>query len=296
MTVISLDGIASTEAVGTLSASAIYCHEALHNSIRAHFDNNTSIAVVLYDNMTVEPPDSGLWVRFSVETSFSEQTHFGHEIRLRKYGDATASIYAPVGEGDGAALELADDIRLLFRDVAVNSVVFLQPRIERSGREQRWWKINVVCPFYYDDVKVYPDVYSPSVGSSGTIEAAHNTIRAQFKALVADVLNIAVQYDNAELEAPDNESWIRLSILDGESTRSSYNTHRTTGIVDAAVFTPLGEGDQEALSVADRIVNTFLPSTVNGVQFRVPSVSSIGRSGRFWQVTVTCPFILNETI
>ncbi len=244
--------------------------------------------------MTAEPPDSGIWVRFSVSTAFSEQTHCGHQIQIRTYGDATASIYCPIAEGDGAVMEVADDIRILFRDSVVSSVVFLQPSIERIGREQRWWRLDVVCPFYYDDTKEYPDDYSPSIGVSGTVESAHNVIRTQFKELVADVLGIQVQYDNVALEPPDNEAWVRLTILDGDSTRSSYGTYKTTGVVDISVFIPLGEGDQEAFSIADRIVNAFLPATVQGVQFRVPSASSIGRSGRFWQVSVTCPFQIIE--
>ena len=292
---VNASGIASAEAFGNPTFNAVYCHESLHNSIRAHFDSNTSIGTVIYDNMQEDVPDSGLWVRFSVGTSFSEQTHCGHEIHMRKYGDATASIFAPILEGDGAALELVDSIRALFRDVTVGSVVFLQPNVERIGRTERWWQIDVVCPFYYDDVKAYPDAYTPSVGAAGTVESAHNVIRAQFKEQVADVLSLSVQYDNAELDLPDNEPWLRLSILDGDSVRTSTNTYMTTGVVDVSVFVPIGGGDQQALSVADRIVNAFLPATVNGVQFRVPSVTSVGRSGRFWQVAISCPFKLNET-
>jgi len=290
--IVSPSSITSDEEFGTASVSAIYCHESLHNAIRAHFDDNTSV-VTIYDNMTTEPPDNALWVRFTVSTSFSEQTSFGSRIHLRKYGDATASIHAPAELGDGDVLAMVDTVRGLFRDATIGSAVFLQPNVERIGLEQRWWRVDVVCPFYYDDSKALPE-FTQSPGSPD-VEATHNTIRSHFKAEVADVLAVDVQYDNAELDPPDNSTWVRLSILDGDSVRTARNSYRTTGVIDAAVFTPLGAGDQAALSVADRIVNAFLPSTVSGVKFRIPSVSSIGRSGRWWQVTVSCPFQVNET-
>lgn len=278
------------------SLSTALALELAHNSIRTAFSDlmngGHGGVPILYDNEFEEPPTSGRWVRFRVSDSFGEQTRFGGKIHRRQYGDAIASIYTPAGEGNGDALEIVNDIKGIFKDTTVGSCTFLQPSLEKVGLEQRWWRIDLVCPFYFDVEEDLP-TFSQSEGLP-TMEEIQNVIRQHFKEEFADVQSISVQYDNAHFEPPDSEPWVRLSILGGSTLRTESGRYRTTGVIDASIFTPVGIGDQRALSLADLITNVFKPSTVHGVKFRLPSVSSVGTSGRYWQVTVSCPFLVNE--
>jgi hypothetical protein len=282
--------------VGAPGVDIAYALEGLHNAIRTAFNdlmNGGHGAVpIIYDNELEEPPSSGRWVRFAVLDSFAEHTRFGGEIHRRQYGEAVASIYTPIGEGNGDALEIINDIKGIFKDDTVDGVVFQQPSVETRGVEQRWWRIDLICPYYFDDTPPAP-THAQSEGLPLT-EEYHNVIREHFKEVFADVQSVPVQYDNAHFDPPNSGPWVRLSILGGATSRTAAERYRTSGIVDAAIFTPVGAGDQQALSLADRVANAFMPSTVHGVKFRLPSVSSVGSSGRYWQVTVTCPFVVNE--
>tara|TARA_Y100000310_G_C20637482_1_gene791991 strand:- start:219 stop:1913 length:1695 start_codon:yes stop_codon:yes gene_type:complete len=256
-----------------------------------------SSILTIYDNVTEEPPDNAIWARFEVDTEYAEQTATGHEIKARKYGRARASLHAPLDQGDGEILARADLVRALFRDVTLDStVVFRQPSVRQQGVRGRWWVVDVDAPFYVDATEVRPSYGTAALtGALGALHT-HNVIRAHFQSQVADVEGVPVHYDNSTGEPPATGLWIRLSILDGTSTRASSGVYRTSGVVDAAVFAPLGDGDQNALAIADRIVRAFLPATVSGVTFRLPYATSVGRAGAWWQTNITCPFFVDETI
>lgn len=129
-----------------------------------------------------------------------------------------------------------------------------------------------------------------------TRKQLHNTIRARFKALVADAIEggLPTQYDNdGAFEKPDDSRWCRFTVLLGDSFQSelgSARTTRTAGVAIAQVFVPVGQGDAEALDVADGIEPHFRQVTADGVVWKTPRTKTVGRDGAWWQVNVTCPF------
>lgn len=123
--------------------------------------------------------------------------------------------------------------------------------------------------------------------------------RGRFRDNVALIQSLPTQYDNEEFTPPDDELWCRLTLLIGTSMQADFGDpdairSRTTGILIAQLFVPLGMSDQPALAMAGLIDAEFKTLTVDGVTYRKPYVSQRGRSGKWHQVNVTCPFYADD--
>lgn len=127
-----------------------------------------------------------------------------------------------------------------------------------------------------------------------------NTIRNRFAVqFVAVRPTVPIHYDNVPGDPPSASSWVRLTIIEGDSFQISAGTtrrFRDTGIAIVQVFTALGSGDGEAREIADDVQAIFKGITVSGVIFRKPSASRIGPDGTFYQVNVTVPFQADEIV
>tara|TARA_R100000458_G_C8278525_1_gene254894 strand:+ start:11119 stop:11547 length:429 start_codon:yes stop_codon:yes gene_type:complete len=138
-------------------------------------------------------------------------------------------------------------------------------------------------------------------------EATHNAIRNRFNAnfvATTDTLGTDdVAWDNTTFETHDDgdtSAWVRFQVLDGESQIRNLGgtTARTLGLAVASVFVQAGQGDKLGLEITDEIVTAFkgVTHTYGGVtvNFRTPSVSTIGRDGSWWQINVTIPFYTDD--
>jgi len=134
-------------------------------------------------------------------------------------------------------------------------------------------------------------------------QTLHDVVRKRFSDEFSKDYSVA--YDNAPFDQPDNEMWIRWSVLTGNSFRTdlggSTNRQRHSGIGMAQIFSLLGKGTRDALILADRIVARFnsVSDTTsvsgNSVIFRTPSISHVGRAdSQWWQINVSCPFYADE--
>ncbi len=124
----------------------------------------------------------------------------------------------------------------------------------------------------------------------------------------ADHAARTTEHDNAPINPPDDAEWIRFSIKPGDATQVSIGgsassgqpvRERTMGIAIAQIFTPLGGGDAPAMATAEAIKATFRRTTATvpvTVQFRTPEITFVGRSAKWWQVNVTCPFFSDEVV
>lgn len=110
--------------------------------------------VVVYDNAPA-PTHSGTWARFSVLIDGSEQIHAGtaDSRRYRATGRAIANLLAPVLRGDGALLELADDVAEAFRGHVMTDpiIYFGTPSLVGSAdRDEAWFLRTISIPFEAD--------------------------------------------------------------------------------------------------------------------------------------------------
>lgn len=122
-----------------------------------------------------------------------------------------------------------------------------------------------------------------------------NTIRKQFKDLIATPYSLPTVYDNQQHNEANKSLWCRLNVIFGDSEQVSIGApssqrFRTVGIMSAQLFLPANKGDKELYEMADYIIAAFKSITYSGVCFRTPSISRVGLNGNFWQLNVNCPF------
>ena len=127
-----------------------------------------------------------------------------------------------------------------------------------------------------------------------------NNIRCKFVEEVTDILGIPTHFDNASFTQPQGSEWVRFSILPESSRQVDFGAakrrFRVLGVAIAVVSFPIGGGDAGNMEVADAIVDVFRGVTFQGVIFRTPSVSNLGRKGDEWQTEISCPFIQDNLI
>jgi len=131
--------------------------ETMANTIRSRF--KTSVAdplslVTQYDNQTLDNPDNANWCRLTIKSGETMQVSIGSPSsqRERTRGVMIAQLFGPVGQGDGALRGIADSIKSAFRRVTDSGVTFLTPSIEERGLFGDAWQVNVICPFYADNI------------------------------------------------------------------------------------------------------------------------------------------------
>jgi len=130
-------------------------YNAIGNAIRTRA--NTEIAAaqsvsVGYDNVSFEPSQGALSVRCTVQFGQSFQVSRGTSARFRTPGIAFFEVFAALGTGDGAALDLVDAINLAFRAVTADGVTYRTPSVGEGTSDGPTWRITVSCPFYSDNI------------------------------------------------------------------------------------------------------------------------------------------------
>lgn len=126
-----------------------------------------------------------------------------------------------------------------------------------------------------------------------------------------DSTTTPVAWPNRNFTPPQNNSWVRLSILQAEPSQIEIgsrdcNQHRHPGFVMVSVFSPLNKGDAAALTLAEVAAGIFRDNkrvsagTDGDIRFRTPEVRAIGidskgsrdlDEGTYYQVNVTVPFV-----
>ena len=127
-----------------------------HASIRARFETQWGgTTAVQYPNQKFIVPDAP-WVRLNIVSAGSDWAGFGDPGNNpeRNFGQVTIQIFTESGEGEGAGLALADTARGVFRqwrDAASGVRVLVPPYARQVGIDGKWYQINVVAPFQFDD-------------------------------------------------------------------------------------------------------------------------------------------------
>jgi hypothetical protein len=132
------------------------------NAIRACFAGLWSLlrptVPVAFDNSAFDPArdaqdasgDPAPWVRLTIVPGEGFQASLGTPRIWRSTGIVMVQVFAPLGQGDGPANELADDAAAVFRGVSLGSVIFRAPSLTRIGSDGAWYQVNVATPFQSD--------------------------------------------------------------------------------------------------------------------------------------------------
>lgn len=132
-------------------------YEAAHSAIRQRFETIWAARTpAQMPNVKFDDPDTDPWVRLVIAQAAAEWAGFGDPGNNveRNYGQVTVQIFVPSGTGEGLALEYADVVKGMFRDWrdASSGLRFLVPPYARQiGNDTKWYQINVVAPFQFDD-------------------------------------------------------------------------------------------------------------------------------------------------
>lgn len=135
-----------------------------------------------------------------------------------------------------------------------------------------------------------------------SFESTANTIRDRFVTQFHAARSEPITFQNwgqfyqkdgsIETTKPNGSAWVRLSIQNGDSRQVATvgDKWRHPGVLIVQVFTPVGQGDKEALIIADAVVSVFQGVTVSGIRFRATSINAVGPSDGWYQVNVTTDF------
>ena len=153
MILLSGNSAGQSTASGILSTCYLRKFAGITNSITTFFkalaDKNNF--VVRYDNDPTDTPTKGTWMKVSVDFGNSQQAEIGVKT-FRHIGILNVEIKIPLGIGSADALDIADIIIAEFQTTIVNSVINFQvPRIEKVGRVEDNYQVNVICPFQVDN-------------------------------------------------------------------------------------------------------------------------------------------------
>lgn len=294
----STSGSSATWIDDTITPEVIGIYETLGNLVRARVlsevESGESVATA-YDNLPFAKPGSAAYVRARVLVDGARQIAFGAGNRYRKSGELVATVHAPVGEGWGEVMALAQSILDAFTNVTTAHVHFRTAWVGRGQREDGEWLVEVHCPFEADVVLAL----QAGVAPTGPLDASVATgiICARMEA-VATALAVETCFDAFEEPLHDaSDTWVRFSVLGGQrfvAQRGIPLTYRTPGIALAAIYTPLEQGDKAGLRIADAIADAFRAVTDRGVTFKTPLVREVARDGAWWRVDVTCPYQWDE--
>lgn len=125
--------------------------ENMSNTIRARVAEVFHSVTVVWDNdpQTEFKPDV-MNLRAAIQLGEQRQVSTGSVKRFRQWGTLVFQIYNPVGMGDRANLLLLGDVLANFRCRTYSGVTFSTPTQQTVGRDDKFWQINSLCPFYFD--------------------------------------------------------------------------------------------------------------------------------------------------
>lgn len=109
----------------------------------------------------------------------------------------------------------------------------------------------------------------------------------------------AIAFDNVEFNPSIYEEWVRFVVRNGNARQSSMAGDnpgfRYYGVIYVQIFTRANIGTGRALALADLVTGLFRSASVNGIQFKTPSITRVGNMEDSWfQINVDCPYYREE--
>lgn len=132
-------------------------YNATHNAIRMRLYNEISSldpeTRIAWANAEFTPPNTGSWIRCTILDAESYQASMGASANMHRHvGLVVVNIFAPLLQGDRAALLLVDEISAIFRNWSDPSLRlrFYSPAVDLIGPEDKWYQVNVSYRFERD--------------------------------------------------------------------------------------------------------------------------------------------------
>ena len=130
------------------------------NEIRTRFSTLVEVPENLptgYDNdLRFTIPETGVWARVSVVWGPSSLQDIGSVKRTRNSGTLHIELYNELGRGDKSLLDLIDFIVPLFRSKDISGILYRDPEVLSLGQGGKFFRVDLLCPFEYDDFETNP--------------------------------------------------------------------------------------------------------------------------------------------
>lgn len=284
-------------------------YEATSDTVLGRFKSEVAEALDLatqYDNMLAPETNEATWLEASVTFGETEQVEIGERFAIRRNGELVVTVYVPVVTGDSASWAITDAIESAFAaGTKVDGITFRPMNAQRSGPSTvqgagtttgPYWITTIVVPFWGDQALPTGPYATGAATGQQDLEGIAATIRKRFDTRIVQVEEVLAQLDNMPSIAPSSgEHWMQLHILPGPRMQRTTGAdgskiYERRGLAKVQIFAPLNVGLQHSLYLADRIDLFFRTVVDNGVEFGVPQVMPVGRSGAHWQISVTVPW------
>lgn len=131
-----------------------------------------------------------------------------------------------------------------------------------------------------------------------TYEEARKKIQEHF-ITYANISSTKVAYDNVEFDAPDNENWLRFSILNVGSSYKSIGLNkisRRRGLVFMQIFSKKGSTTLESEQLLDKIVAPFETKLLQNITFESPEVLENKINDNWYIINVSIPFFYDKIV
>lgn len=129
-----------------------------------------------------------------------------------------------------------------------------------------------------------------------THEDLMDTIGARINTILVPLLpaNTTVIYDNQEDVATPSDPWIRAAVVHGGNFQADVGAvqkrFRRKGRIVFTIFGKLHVGTESLNQFVAYIESVFRAQRVDGVCYQTPIVEAPPREGKYYVLTVTCPF------
>lgn len=120
--------------------------------IEKFFNDNWNATPIVFENgMSME---AGEWVRLTIRHVNARQVSMGDNPTFRHVGMVFVQIYTKTNIGSGRAIQLADLVDGLFRNLVIANLRFKVPQLKvvqndsRINQRPEWHQVNVSTEFY----------------------------------------------------------------------------------------------------------------------------------------------------
>ena len=112
-------------------------------------DKFPAIPILLDNEPDAIPPTTGQWIHAQV----LQGRTFQAELNTRRVtGRANFAIFSPINVGELDVMTLADEVADQFRLITLSGVVFRTPAIVASRRDRGYWRVDLSCPYYFEEI------------------------------------------------------------------------------------------------------------------------------------------------
>lgn len=127
--------------------------EAERIAIESRFNTNWTTTTKAFDNIPFKPPTNGDgWARLTILDGKSDQVSLNTDPTHRRVGVITVQIFVPKGTGTITVRTYADSIAAIFRNAVFSGIVCRSPFLVRVGQTGEWYQMNVIVPFFIDEI------------------------------------------------------------------------------------------------------------------------------------------------